>query len=384
MNPTIHLCLVSAQATPNITPLIDPQLQPREVIFLVSEDMQERADWLSRVLQPRGIHIQRELLDNPWDIERIRAQIDHLVTHHPESERMVLNATGGTKPMSIAAYEIFRDYGLPIFYVHPEKDRVIWLQPKGREPVDLADKLRLEDFLNAHGAQVQGDIHRRACRDQERELTEWLVQKLSHFKKCLPTFNWLVGQAGNSLRSPQLSELNYRDSTLETLISEFEMAGVLRYQDDRLHFASEEDLFFANGGWLEHYVYNIATGLRKQIPVQDMGWNINVQRQQRGKAIPNELDLAALIENRLYIIECKARTWKNQRGDQASGADALYRLDTLTDLLGGLQAQAMLVSYQDLPKHDRQRAADLHIRVCAGHDIQRLEEHLRSWFSPKG
>jgi len=31
------------------------------------------------------------------------------------------------------------------------------------------------------------------------------------------------------------------------------------------------------------------------------------------------------------------------------GADALYRLDTLRDLLGGLQAEAMLVSYAELP-----------------------------------
>ena len=69
---------------------------------------------------------------------------------------IALNATGGTKPMSIAAYEVFRTFGLPIFYVHPEQDRLIWMHPSGRPAVDLANRLDLEPFLRAHGASVTG------------------------------------------------------------------------------------------------------------------------------------------------------------------------------------------------------------------------------------
>ena len=48
MKPIIHLCLVSAQATPNLTPALDPAIRPRRVILLVSPDMRRRADWLER------------------------------------------------------------------------------------------------------------------------------------------------------------------------------------------------------------------------------------------------------------------------------------------------------------------------------------------------
>ncbi len=92
--------------------------------------------------------------------------------------------------------------------------------------------------------------------------------------------------------------------------------------------------------------------------------------------------MAALIDNRLHLIECKARKWTKTAPKAGPGADALYRLDTLKDLLGGLNARAMLVSYQALPDHDRQRAADLRIDVVAGRDLQRLREKLKRWFWP--
>jgi hypothetical protein len=94
--------------------------------------------------------------------------------------------------------------------------------------------------------------------------------------------------------------------------------------------------------------------------------------------VPNEIDVACLAENRLYLIECKTRTWQG-RDAGAAGNDALYRLDTLADLLGGLAARAMLVSYRDLPARVLRRAADLRVRVCAGARLSELAAELAAW-----
>ena len=103
-----------------------------------------------------------------------------------------------------------------------------------------------------------------------------------------------------------------------------------------------------------------------------------VRETERGEEVPNEIDVACLAENRLYLVECKTRSWRPE-GSSGAGADALYRLDTLGDLLGGLQARAMLVSYRNLEPHDRRRAADLDIRVCAGSRLLELPTELRKW-----
>lgn len=92
----------------------------------------------------------------------------------------------------------------------------------------------------------------------------------------------------------------------------------------------------------------------------------------------NEIDVACLAENRLHLVECKTPVWK---GAGTPGADALYRLDALADLLGGLQGRAMLVSYLKLPAHVSRRAEDLRIRVCAGDRLPELRADLARWLA---
>ncbi len=377
-----HLCLVSHQVTPNLTPLIDPRTRPDTVVLAVSDAMRERADSLERVIRPRGIRVVRWPVDNPYDIERTRDQLLDQISEYPEHDQLVLNATGGAKPMSIAAYEIFRELDRPIFYVHPEKDRLIWMHPMGQASIDLADRLKLEDFLDSHGASVQGEIQRSRTPPEHHELVQRLIVEIDRFAVGLSTLNWLANSAQGNLRSSPLSEVGNSDRDLELLIDEFSRSGRFKVQNGCLQFASEEDRFYVNGGWLEHYVYDTAANLHSERMPQDLGRAINLQRRQRGKTIPNEIDVAALVDNRLHLIECKARKWQRAPAEGGPGADALYRLDTLTDLLGGLNARAMLISYQPLPDHVRQRAADLRIEVSAGRDLQRLRERLRRWFWP--
>ena len=372
---TTHLCLVSAQVTPNLTPLLDPAIRPDHVILAVSADMQRQAEWLEQFIKPRGIKVSRWTIDNPYDIVGIRERIYNRMEDMENSEQLILNATGGTKPMSIAAYEVFSDLGLPIFYVHPEKDRLIWLHPKDRGHQDLADRIKLEEFLGVHGAQVVGTVQRQGVNHRELSVCEYLVEEIDRFSRPLGALNWLAGSAENNLRSRPLNDLNNPDDDLELLIDYFAANNFLQLRNNRLVFTDEQDRFFVNGGWLELYAYDMCAQLRSKYGLQDLGRNIQVQRTQRGKGIPNELDLALLLDNRLHIVECKTKKWD----DKGPGAEALYKLDTLKDLLGGLNARAMLISYQPLPDRDRQRAVDLRIEVCAGRGLHRLREKLRQW-----
>ena len=59
----------------------------------------------------------------------------------------------------------------------------------------------------------------------------------------------------------------------------------------------------------------------------------------------------------------------------------MYKLDALTDALGGLRAASMLVSFQPLRSADKNRAKQAHIAVCAGRDIQRLHEIIGDWLT---
>jgi hypothetical protein len=377
-----HLYLVSAQATPNLTPALDPVLTPRRVLLLVSPDMARRAGWLESVLKPRGIRVERWEIQDAWDIEHVQQRVLELLEREQAlvaAGDIALNATGGTKPMSIAAYEVFRAGDLPIFYIHPEHDRLIWMHPSGRPAVDLANRVKLDAFLLAHGARVQSAVTD-AIPEERRALTDWLVAHSRRFGQALRTLNWLAMKATGALRSPVLDEQQRRDMALGDLIGRCAGAGLLSVVGGQLRFPDEAARFYVNGGWLEEHVYAVFRELRREERrIQDLARSVDLYREDpRGAEVHNEIDVACLAENRLYLVECKTRSWG--RGDAPGpGADALYRLDALADLLGGLQGRAMLVSYLDLPAHVRRRAEDLRIQVCAGVRLRELRGEVSRW-----
>lgn len=376
---TVQVLLVSAQPTPNLTPAIDPRTRPDAVVLVVSPAMREQAGWLEDTLKPRGIRVARWEIDDPWDIVQVRERLLALAVEYEDSE-LVLNATGGTKPMSIAAYEVFRDLELPIFYVHPGNDHLVWMYPWERKGFDLADRLKLPAFLQAHGAKVDGDVERSGIPAALRELGEGLVRDVQRLERPLATLNWLASRADGSL-TVTLERRQLDDRPLEQLLHSFVDAGAARLRGSELQFANEDARFFANGGWLEEYVFGVIQGLRGDLKqIQDLARGLEVVRGDGPRPVRNELDVAFLADNRLHVIECKTKRFKGSSAD-GPGAETLYKLDTLAPLLGGLGARAMLVSFQPLSDPDRRRAKELKIRTCVGADLHGLAEMLRRWVS---
>ncbi|HAI68003.1 MAG TPA: DUF1887 domain-containing protein [Gammaproteobacteria bacterium] len=384
--PTIHLCLVHNTATANVTPALDPDFKPQEVILLHSPDKEYSASCLEAVLKPSGVKVSRWPIQDARDVERIRDSILELMIER-ETQDIALNASGGTRPMSIAAYEIFKEFNKPIFYVHPETDYVSWINQRHLPSFNVADKIKLPAFLQAHGAEVGSLGERSGVPKNLRSLTQELIKHVEALAKPLAALNWLAQQAEKDLTTPFLTERQRHWPELNALIQRFASEDLLTVQDNALHFQDESARFFVNGGWLEEYTYSLVYGLRGDMPkIQDVGRSIEIIRDTTGKSVKNELDVAFLHNNHLYLIECKTKRFSKQKladiGSQdfdTPGADALYKLDTLKWMLGGVRTKVMLVSYHPLSSWDRQRAHDLKIEICTAQQLVRLENTLKRW-----
>jgi hypothetical protein len=103
-----HVVLVSDQPTPNITPALDGEFRPAHMALAVSPDKARQAEWLTEALRDTGIRVEIWRIDDAWDIEHIRDRLLDLLAAARADEILALNVTGGTKPMAIAAYEVFR------------------------------------------------------------------------------------------------------------------------------------------------------------------------------------------------------------------------------------------------------------------------------------
>ncbi len=368
---TTHLCLVSRQPVPNLTPVFDLEQPPDHVILLVSERMIQPAAWLQEVLEQRKITVESLPLDDPYDCDQVKRQVELLLNRH-DLGNIILNVTAGTKIMSLATYDLFRERGLPIIYVHPHKDLLIPLLP-ATSPRPLPDRLKLEEFFQVHGYRVTS-LRRKSVIRSRQQLGERLVERVGFFSQALGPLNYLAGTAEHrsTLTSDRIPKRTWDTHGFKPLVDMLADDGLLQVVDDHFIFSSEEDRFYVNGGWLEEYLFSRLDRIRNRMKIQDSAMSVQVVSASGTK---NEIDVAILHNNRLFLIECKTRRF---RGNQGAGSKALYRMDSLK-IMGGITSRAMLASYRRLTASHYRRATDLRIDLVVGDELARVEHHLEEW-----
>ena len=188
----------------------------------------------------------------------------------------------------------------------------------------------------------------------------------------LGTLNYLAYQANNPQLTCQIEAGPQSRPQLWALFDLFAAAGLCKINGHSLRFTDESARFNANGGWLEMHTYACCLNLKNACGLQDVASNIVINRQPAGRAVvKNEIDICLIKANRLHLIECKTQQFKEDKD-----ADVLYRLDSLRDLMAGLQGRALLVSFNHLDKPGLARAKELNIELCCQTELKKFATSL--------
>lgn len=371
--PAIHVCLVSDQAAANLLPALDPALKPTEVVLLVSAKMRSRAEHLETVLRETSVDTSRVDLPDEHDHAALEAALLE-VAGAREGQSIALNVTGGTKLMALAAQSVAAAAGWAVFYVDADTDEVIWLAPV-RHRQRLSQQLRLRHYLRGYGFTLTQGVPRPHNERRYDDLLRALVTQAGQLAQPLAQLNWIAQQAEDQHRlQVSLSDEQADSRALETLLREFEAADVLRRQDGTLTFASAAERDFVKGGWLERHVFQTLAALKGELGVRDDAMNLVVED---ANGVRNELDVAFLARNRLFVIECKTARMDSPTAPKAN--DALFKLAENCRRIGGLGTRGMLVSYRPLGEAERRLAGALNITLATGADLARLKDAISGW-----
>ncbi|WCE28637.1 DUF1887 family protein [Vibrio sp. SCSIO 43137] len=380
---TVHVGIIDQDPIRLITPLLDSRASCQHIIFIGDKSQKSMFQRLTSVLSQRDIETEFFEIPSIVDTALIRQAIHNLEADLRNSGKSVkLNASCGLRHRLLTVYEMFRGNNWEIFVVEPNSDKICWLYPENNADAQLQDHITINDYLTVFGARAEFNDH---------DLPDQLDQKLYELGQ-----KW----AGNALElGPGLATLNYLATTcrkeqkldvaltekqqgyreLNMLLSDLVDTKLASYSKGILTFVSEDARRFSNGEWLETLVHSTVKQIQDELPtIQDRSLNVQVYRQLGEREVRNELDVATVVNNKLHIIECKT---KGMRDD---GDDTLYKLESLRDLLGGLQARAMLVSFRPLRHNDITRAEDLGLALIGPDELKDLKAHLTSWFTEAG
>ena len=374
LNAKAHVLLVSAQAAPNLLPAFDPESKPKEAILLVSRKMSGRADGLEKVLRAAGVKTFRREVEDEHDFTRMQDLLLNLASERP-GESIALNLTGGTKLMALAAQSVAAEAGWPCFYVDVDTDEILLLgnSPRRRR---LAATMNLREYLRGYGFESKkGPDRPSGATRNVGDLLDTLLLQVGSLERPIGELNWLAqlaeerGTLDVRLTSEQLDSLS-----LNALLRHFQDAGALVVQGDSLSFSSEADRGFAKGGWLELHAFRTVARLADDLAVRDKAASLTV-RDESG--VENELDVAFMARNRLFVIE--AKTARMDKGRAPKANDALFKLSEIYKRVGGLGTRGMFATYRALGGSEEKLARALNLEVVQGRQLARLDEAIKRW-----
>jgi len=325
--PKTIICLVSKQAMANIIPVLE--LSPDKVILLRTYNESSTAENIYKLLSSRSIdvHIHENFID-PYDYLKIKEECENIINSNSDLE-LILNATGGTKIMSIAAIEIFRKYEKTIIYNEMENSEIRFLYP------DLPSKkfqksISVRDYLLAHGYVILEDLKNSGRAEAKSEFFKYLS------KERLLTFISFYSE----LKSKGLLTPSYYKN--KNKLNPYKNYGfVFEYKKDKFTISDVQSKnFFEStlqnfnlGDWLEDLLFLIL----KESKPYDISYGVKIKNTKTN--VENEIDVILTKQYRLFLYSCKDN--KNLT------KDALYELDVLKLLVGGTFGYATLVYTKD-------------------------------------
>lgn len=373
-----QICLVSSQPIPNLTAALDSRLRPKRVILCATSPMTTRAHQLKDVLERYGISVDIRPLSSSQRTFHMKQDFQELFKGL-HGTCIGINVTGGQKPMSIQAFHSGYERDLPVFYVGSD-NQLLWLHPVEELNFVLECNLNVQAYLEAYGYRVVS-FRRPPFKGVAETLTNQLMAMAARTPGVFRVLNGIAMEAGKSSNLTSRLHIDIKQSPdVKEALGFLEQAGLLtvNYDSGDVRFADENSRSYAVGGWLEQYVYDVVNKHKAEWGVTDLCANVQVELKQGSHRVPNELDVVFLINNHLFIIECKTEKLGVEVSEDSKPAYMIYKLDSLRKV-GGLYTRPMLISMVRFQSYDVERARVSDIELITGNDLKRLPELLHKW-----
>ena len=389
---TCLVSLVSDQTIPNI--VVVEQFKPDHLLMISTEKMEKKgkSQAILDTLKLRGLdysnsnHVIEVMEDSIIDLQTRGTQ---WISESPHEFDFIVNLTGGTKLMSIAAFDVFTGFGSRMVYVPIGRNQYLAPFPKRRprppEPLDL--RLSVEEYLTAYGIRITNSGKLPDLKKSAEERSPLTCRLFEHYREFYP-FLKLMGDRFRKINQkkfkkglPFSCELKASDELLEEFISSI---GFRREGDTISKTMTDQDYMYLRGGWLEERVYIALRSVLGQTGDVQLGVQIRGPQQTK-----NEIDVLFTRENVLHLVECKS-LGAAEGGEQELGGTVtsfIYKLAALRQEFGltprgylATTAEEVLEKDGTVKEHLKKRAEQFNICIIPLLNTPDLEGYFAGLF----
>jgi hypothetical protein len=351
----ILVSLISDQAIPNLEMIKEKPVDA--YLFILTEQMKEKLGWLKEAAGLKNSSIIQELIVDAFSFEDIDEKLAAIVS---DDHHYLVNLTGGTKIMSLAVSDFFKNMDCELFYVPGMNNSYYRLFTENREPVfSFKSNITLEEYVLAYGFTIVNKGKLFTSNEQTHKI----------FKYFLNNYNKIIDYEPLNLIRER------RGKSLQNIDANSEIHGFLNrigYSTQNQNMLNKKETKYLTGDWFEDYVYNL---VKKCYNLKDEEIGVGWQLQKGSNNTPNEFDILFIKDKKLNIIECKTSIFSSTVDNKNIITDTIYKVDALRNNLG-LFAKTNIFTLSDLNKSDASirssidRAKEFKITICGKADFQ--------------
>ncbi len=333
----ILVCLISVQHVPNLRSI--QSVRPDWLILAVTSGMAGKDLQLFKALAVGGLDYskKKDIIDlakgDEQSTEPIYGKLHELFDKYHKDE-WIINLTGGTKPMSIGAYEFSKDKNLKTLYI-AEGNQQQAVDLLNGSCIPLKYNITAAEFLAGYGFDILNASSLELTEERALSWTELaanlalhnedsdlrgMLGKLQYLKEAQIILD-KKGWEKNGLVISEKDDLFLANGTLRGQIaSQFGLSTIGARFTGHLEKSAVE---FLTGKWLEVFVWSLL------LPFEDRGiiWDLHLGALA-GKSGPgknNDLDVSFMVNQSLCIVECKT----GERKLDSEADNVLYKIEAI-------------------------------------------------------
>lgn len=379
----VLLCLLSDQHVPNL--LSVHHFQPDHLVLVESVAMRGKhsAAHLLAALKMGGCDYGQRNTIQPLDTEENLEAVGRALRQafgQYAADDWIVNLSGGTKPMSIAAYEFFKALGARLVYINvPRPNQLLGLD--GR-PTEICDyRPSVNEFLAGYGFEPRKKPDDIADAEGRAQKTWFCAHQIARVCPLQALLNFGdLQDAENKKRWDQARKkgLAVIPELFVPLPPDLRNAirdcfGLEPDGDALRGHLDKHGVEFLTGGWLEVFLWGLLEKHADSLGIWDV--RLGLQPGKIDIDTSSDFDVAFMHQYRLAIVECKSGSQEHD-----PGADVLHKLEAVVRQFRALLVNSYLATTSPnvLDKEGklrpavRNRAAIYGSRVVDRHGIQRL------------
>lgn len=348
--------LISAQTIPNLQFLKKFYQEGDHLLFINTPKMHKDGlvEWIIKSFKlQHGKSLNNNqinsILIDPYNDKEIKEKLSNI--NYDQYEKISVNVTGGTKIMSLAAYDFFKEMASDIFYITGKENHILKLFPnRKKEEMELGVSIDLEEYLICYGF----DIKKSTLSGNSFEYTKYFLKWFVEHGNIEENYRILSKIRKKRGKNCDISEVSGLQNFLDNI----------NYPVENKVRLSKNDTRYLSGDWFEEYVYY---KVKNELNIEDDKISTGLYMVKNENT--NEYDVIFMQNNNLVVIECKTHLINKEFPSLVN--DTFYKLSSLSSRLGLFCKKHVftLNKISDFNESHINRAKDLEVNLVCLEDI---------------